>query len=121
MQFWKVFGPKRGWRSVSKGKEHYSTLYKDIRSTGTLLTLGQGRQGLKLQKLSKKIKTLQSNSDNYAECDGVGSQSTHETNQNRSELGLKQSRDRTRSMRRKIQTRSFDLRLSPQWNRRFLL
>ena len=43
---------------------------------------------------------MQFNSDNYAECDGVRSQSTHETNQKRSEPGMKQSRDRTRSMRR---------------------
>jgi hypothetical protein len=27
-QFWKVFWPKEGWRSVSKGKENYSSLCK---------------------------------------------------------------------------------------------
>ena len=43
-QFWKVFWAKEGWRSVSKGKENYSTLCKAIRSAGALLTLGQGRQ-----------------------------------------------------------------------------
>jgi hypothetical protein len=30
-QFWKVYWPKEGWRSISKGKEHYSTLCKAIR------------------------------------------------------------------------------------------
>jgi hypothetical protein len=90
-------------------------------SVGALLTLGQGCQGLKTPKNVKKFQKLKFKFDNYAEYDGVRSQSAHETNQMRSEPGLKQSRDRTRSMRRKIQTRSFDLSLSPQWSRQFLL
>ena len=50
--------------------------------------------------MSKNKKKLQFNFDNYAECDGVRSQSSHETNQKRSEPGQKQSRGKTRSMRR---------------------
>ena len=30
-QFWKVYWPKEGWRSVAKGKEHYISLFKSIR------------------------------------------------------------------------------------------
>ena len=86
-------------------------------SAGALLTLAQGCQGLKLQKNVKKFQKFKFKFDNYAECDGVRSQSANETNQKRIEIGLKQSRDRTRSMRRKIQTRSFDLRLFPQYGR----
>jgi hypothetical protein len=29
-QFWKVFWAKEGWRSIAKGKEHYSALCKAI-------------------------------------------------------------------------------------------
>jgi hypothetical protein len=72
-----------------------------------------GAPGSKNPRKCQKIKKLQFNSDNYAECDKVRSQSAHETNQKRSEKGMKQLRDRTRSMRRKIQTRGFDLSLSP--------
>jgi hypothetical protein len=80
-----------------------------------------GVPGSKKPKNVKKFQKLGFQLDKYAECDKVRSQSAHETNQKRSEPGLKQSRDRTRSMRRKIQTRGFDLRLSPQWSRQFLL
>jgi hypothetical protein len=59
-----------------------------------------GAPGLKIPKNVKKFQKLQFKLDNYAEYDGVRSQSAHETNQKRSELGLKQSRGRTRSMRR---------------------
>jgi hypothetical protein len=80
-----------------------------------------GAPGSKTPKNVKKFQKLKFKFDNYAEYDEVRSQSSRETNQKRSEPGLKQSRDRTRSMRRKIQTRSFDLRLSPQYGRQFLL
>jgi hypothetical protein len=80
-----------------------------------------GAPGSKTSKNVRKFQKLKFKFDNYAEYDEVRRQSTHETNQKRSEPGLEQSRDRTRSMRRKIQTRSFDLRLSPQWSRQFLL
>jgi hypothetical protein len=56
MQFWKVLGPKRGWRSVAKGKERYSALCKSFKRIGALLTLGQGRQGLKAPEMSKNFK-----------------------------------------------------------------
>jgi hypothetical protein len=56
--------------------------------------------GSKTPRNVKKSEKLQSNSDNYAEYDGVRSQSAHETNQNRGEPSLKQSRGKTRSMRR---------------------
>ena len=61
-KFWKVYGSKEGWNSIAKGKEHYSTLCKDFRSTGTLLTLGQGHQGLKTLEMSKNSKNCNSNS-----------------------------------------------------------
>ena len=56
MQLWRVFGPKGGWRSVAKGKEHYSALCRATRSVGALITLGQGRQGLKVPEMSKNFK-----------------------------------------------------------------
>jgi hypothetical protein len=56
--------------------------------------------GSKIPKNVKKFQKLQFKLDNYAEYDEVGSESTHETNQKRSEIGLKQSMGRTRSMRR---------------------
>ena len=59
-----------------------------------------GAPGSKIPKNVKKFQKLQFKLDKYAEYDGVGSQSAHETNQKRSEPGLKQSRGRTRSMRR---------------------
>jgi hypothetical protein len=59
-----------------------------------------GAPGLKIPKNVKKFQKLQFKLDNYAEYDGVRSQSAHETNQKRSEPGLKKSRGRTRSMRR---------------------
>ena len=64
------------------------------------VSTGTGAPSSKTPKNVKKNKKLQFNFNNYAECDEVRSQSAHETNQKRSELGLKQSRDRTRSMRR---------------------
>jgi hypothetical protein len=72
-----------------------------------------GVPGSKSPRNVKKFQKLKFTLDNYAEYDEVRSQTAQETNQRRSKLGLKQSRDRTRSMRRKIQTRGFDLRLSP--------
>jgi hypothetical protein len=75
----------------------------------------------KKPKNVKKIQKLGFKLDKYAECHKVRSQSAHETNQKRNEPGLKQSRDRIRSMRRKIQTRGFDLRLTPQQSSQFLL
>jgi hypothetical protein len=60
-----------------------------------------GAPGSKISQKCQKIKKFQSNFDNYAEYDGVGSQSSHETNQKRSEPDLKQSMGKTRSMRRK--------------------
>jgi hypothetical protein len=59
-----------------------------------------GAPGSKTPRNVKKIKKMQFNSDNCAECDVVRSQSAHETNQKRGKPGLKQSRGRTRSMRR---------------------
>jgi hypothetical protein len=56
MQLWRVFWPKGGWRSISKGKERYSTLCRVIRRAGALITLGQGRQGLKVPEMSKIFK-----------------------------------------------------------------
>ena len=50
------FWAKGGWRSVAKGKEHYSALCRETRSIGTLITLGQGRQGLKVPEMSKIFK-----------------------------------------------------------------
>ena len=120
-QFWKVFWPKRGLFSVSKGKEHYSALCKAMGERWRSVNTRIGAPGLKIPKNVKKFQKLQFRLDNYAEYDGVRSQSMHEANQKRSEPGLKQSRVRTRSMRRKTKTRGFDLRLSPQWSRQFLL
>jgi hypothetical protein len=52
----KGFWPKGGWRSVAKGKERYSALCRATRSVGALVTLGQGRQGLKVPEMSKIFK-----------------------------------------------------------------
>ena len=43
------FRAKGGWRSVAKGNERYSALCRDTRSVGALITLSQGRQGLKVK------------------------------------------------------------------------
>jgi hypothetical protein len=51
-----VFWAKGGWRSVAKGKERYSALCRATKSVGALITLGQGRQGLKVPELSKNFK-----------------------------------------------------------------
>ena len=50
------FWAKGGWRSVAKGKERYSALCRAARSNGTLVTLSQGRQGLKVSEMSKNFK-----------------------------------------------------------------
>jgi hypothetical protein len=50
------FWTKRGWRSVAKGKERYSALCRAARSAGALVILSQGRQGLKVPEMSRKIK-----------------------------------------------------------------
>jgi hypothetical protein len=57
-------------------------------SVGALLTQGQGRQVTKLPKVSKNSK-IAVQFRQLAGCDGVGSQSAHETNQKRSEPGMK--------------------------------
>jgi hypothetical protein len=101
MQSWRVFWPKRGWRSVAKGKEHYSALCKGMGERWHSVNTRTGAPGSKNPKNVKKFQKLKFKLDNYAEYDGTRSQSAHETNQKRSEPGLKQSRDRTRSMRRK--------------------
>jgi hypothetical protein len=51
-----VFWAKGGWRSVAKGKERYSALCKATKSVGALITLSQGRQGLKVPEMSRKFK-----------------------------------------------------------------
>jgi hypothetical protein len=56
------FWAKGGWRSVAKGKERYSALCRAARSAGALVTLSQGRQGLKVPKMSRKIKNCYLNS-----------------------------------------------------------
>ena len=50
------FWAKGGWRSVAKGKERYSALCGAARSAGALVTLSQGRQGLRVPKLSRNSK-----------------------------------------------------------------
>jgi hypothetical protein len=60
-----------------------------------------GAPGSKSPRNVKKFQKLEFKLDKYAECDKVRIQSAHEINRKRSEPGLKQSRDRTRSMRRK--------------------
>jgi hypothetical protein len=50
------FWAKGVWRSVAKGKERYSALCRAARSTGALVTLSQGRQGLKVPKMSRNFK-----------------------------------------------------------------
>jgi hypothetical protein len=56
------FWTKRGWRSVAKGKERYSALCRAARSAGALVILSQGRQGLKVPEMSRKIKNCYLNS-----------------------------------------------------------
>ena len=75
------FWAKGGWRSVAKGKERYSALCGAERSVGALVTLSQGRQGLKVPELSKNFKKPGSDFDKYAESDKTRSQSARETNQ----------------------------------------
>jgi hypothetical protein len=56
------FWAKGGWRSVAKGKERYSALCRAARSAGALVTLSQGRQGLKVPKMSRNFKNCYLNS-----------------------------------------------------------
>ena len=56
------FWAKRGWRSVAKGKERYNALCRAARSAGALVILEQGRQGLKVPKLSRNFKNCYLNS-----------------------------------------------------------
>jgi hypothetical protein len=56
------FWAKGGWRSVAKGKERYSALCGAARSAGALVTLSQGRQGLKVPKMSRNFKNCYLNS-----------------------------------------------------------
>jgi hypothetical protein len=52
-QFWKVYWPKEGWRSVVKDKEVIALCVRLLGSVGALLTQGQGRQ---VQKTPKSVK-----------------------------------------------------------------
>jgi hypothetical protein len=63
-QFWKVFRPKEGWRSVSKGKEHYNTLCKAIRERWCSVNTRTGVPRSKTPKNVKNSKNLQFNFDN---------------------------------------------------------
>jgi hypothetical protein len=56
------FLTKKGWRSVAKGKERYSDLCRAARSVGALVILSQGRQGLKVPEMSRKIRNCYLNS-----------------------------------------------------------
>jgi hypothetical protein len=56
------FWAKKGWRSVAKGKERYNALCRASRSAGALVILGQGRQALKVPKLSRNSKNCYWNS-----------------------------------------------------------
>jgi hypothetical protein len=55
-QFWKVYWPKEGWRSVAKGKEHYSALCKAIRERWHSVNTGTGAPGSKTPKNVKNSK-----------------------------------------------------------------
>jgi hypothetical protein len=57
-QFWKVYWPKEGWRSVAKGKEHYSTLCKAIREHWHSVNTGTGAPGSKTPKSVKNPKIV---------------------------------------------------------------
>jgi hypothetical protein len=63
-KFWKVYWPKEGWCSVSKGKERYITLCKDIRECRCSVNIGTGVPGSRTPRNVKKFKKLQSNFDN---------------------------------------------------------
>jgi hypothetical protein len=63
-QFWKVFWPKEGWRSVSKGKERYSTLCKAMRERWCSGNTKTEAPGSKTPKNVKNSKNLQFNLDN---------------------------------------------------------
>jgi hypothetical protein len=47
-QFWKVYWPKEGWRSVVKDKEHYSALCKALRECWCSVNTGTGAPGSKI-------------------------------------------------------------------------
>jgi hypothetical protein len=70
MQFWKVCWPKRGWRSVAKGKERYITMCKAMRECWHSVNTGTGAPGSKTPKNVKKLQKLQFKLDNYAKYDG---------------------------------------------------
>jgi hypothetical protein len=59
-QFWKAFWPKEGWRSVAKGKEHYSALCKALRERWRSVNTGTGAPGSKTPKSVKKSKNCSS-------------------------------------------------------------
>jgi hypothetical protein len=59
-QFWKVFWPKRAGALLPKARSIIALCARVWGSVGTLLTLGQGRQGLKLPKMSKNSKNCNS-------------------------------------------------------------
>jgi hypothetical protein len=59
-QFWKVFWAKRGWRSVAKGKEHYSALCKAMGERWCSVNTRTGAPGSKTPKNVKKSKNCNS-------------------------------------------------------------
>jgi hypothetical protein len=59
-QFWKVFWPKEGWRSVAKDKEHYSALCKAMGERWHSVNTRTGAPGLKIPKNVKNSKNCKS-------------------------------------------------------------
>jgi hypothetical protein len=55
-QFWRVFEPKRGGSLLPKARSIIALCARLRGSVGALLTLGQGRQGLKFLEMSKNQK-----------------------------------------------------------------
>ena len=53
-QFWKVYWQKDGWRSISKGKEHYSTLCKAMGEHWHSVNTRTGAPGSKTPRNVKK-------------------------------------------------------------------
>jgi hypothetical protein len=47
-QFWKVYWPKEGWRSIFKDKEHYSALCKALREFLCSVNTGIGVSSSKI-------------------------------------------------------------------------
>ena len=59
-QFWKVYWPKEGWRSIVKDKECYSALCEAIRECWHSVNTGTGAPGSKIPKSVKKSKNCNS-------------------------------------------------------------